>query len=816
MPGFRVFPSSTAPDLPDPRRAADDAPSGVPAAAARVRPELRVVHALQPAPHFRGREALVQALSDWVDDTASPERIRVLVAPAGAGKTATAEQVLARLQRRWPAPGAGSVLVWSFHERPEADAFLRECAQLFLGEDDAQPAGGRLERLRRGLLDGRPRLIVLDAVERVQGAEGGALDDHPLRLLLQAVAAGLGRTRVLLTSRVPLEDLREWQGRGVVDTALEALSPEAARQVLRGWGVRGDDAQLDAVTRPLGCHALSVAVAGSYLSHLEGGRIEAASALQLDAAQGRPDGAALAQVLALYAERLPAEERALLARMAVLPRGVTLDLLGMLAEAGGPVTGALASAQPRLPQLLARLVDRGLVFRYFSKDGTLTWSAHALVREHCAPALGCPPAQLFEVVAARLASGLEPRPGSKPASTAQLDRYEQLIEATRLAGRAQDAFDLYWYALGGFDHLGRALGECVRGERILRAFLPPSGDPRGFGAGLSPDRQAAGLNSLVLMTQQLGLLQRAAVYRRENDARLRQLDNPKRASIGLRMASLLAYDLGLLDEAQAAVSEAAAEAERARSASERRFVLAYRARVRHRRGDVDGARDDFAAALALESKPTLFSGRGMAHARHCLDLGDHAGCRAIGEAGLATAQRNAWTTEVPGWQALFARLALAEGTDPAPHLAAIRDWTARSGEMEWVVEAHRIAACDALARGDLDTAGLEARDGLRQARPCGLRLLEIELLATLSAIHLAGPDAGQALAAARDALALATAPGCGDAWGEADAAHACGLALAALNQPGPARDALAQALAVRERIRHPKAQATRDALARLG
>ena len=69
-----------------------------------------------------------------------------------------------------------------------------------------------------------------------------------------------------------------------------------------------------------------------------------------------------------------------------------------------------------------------------------------------------------------------------------------------------------------------------------------------------------------------------------------------------------------------------------------------------------------------------------------------------------------------------------------------------------------------------------------------------------------------------DALArldLATAPDCGDAWGEADAAHAWGQAFVALGEPDHARRAFTQALAVRERIRHPRAQATRDALARL-
>src|SRR5262245_40972538 len=81
--------------------------------------ELRIVHALQPAPHVHWRDALVAELSDWVADFASPDRVRALVAAGGTGKTAIVEHVVREMR-----PAGANVLVWSFCDQPEADAFL--------------------------------------------------------------------------------------------------------------------------------------------------------------------------------------------------------------------------------------------------------------------------------------------------------------------------------------------------------------------------------------------------------------------------------------------------------------------------------------------------------------------------------------------------------------------------------------------------------------------------------------------------------------------------------------------------------------------
>jgi tetratricopeptide (TPR) repeat protein len=453
----------------------------------------------------------------------------------------------------------------------------------------------------------------------------------------------------------------------------------------------GSDAQLDAVCEQVGRHALSVAVIGSYLSHFEAGRVEAAATLQLDAIAGDdPKAAKLARVLAFYADRLPDQERELLARLAVFPRGITVKLLGMLVDAGGQVAGVLVNARPALARLLQRLVDRGLVFRYAAADGTLNWTAHPFVRERFAALLGCPAEAVFDVVAQRIGHGLAQRPEKKPEAVALLDRYEQLIEVTRLAGRVQQAFDLYWDGLGSFIHLGWKLGEYARAYRILRCFLPASGDPKGFGEGLSEQDQSLGLNDLSLMARLLGRLHEAADLRREDDARSRVLGEPKETSRRLQNTSEVALDLGHLGEALAAASEALREAEQAKDDDHRKFSLAYRANAHHGLGDIAAARADFAAATALEDKPMLYSGLGQWHARHHLDLGQPDACRAIAEAGIRIAQRNEWNFEIPGWQPCSRasrsprrRTPAAPSTRSAPGPPAAATWNGSSKPITW-------------------------------------------------------------------------------------------------------------------------------------
>jgi tetratricopeptide (TPR) repeat protein len=774
------------------------------------RGEVRIVHALQPAPHFQGRDALVSELTAWVADLASPDRVWSLVAAGGTGKTAVAERVVRDMK-----PGEANVLVWSFYENPDADAFLRECNQLFLGEEEG-PAGGRLERLERGLRDGRPHLIVLDGLERVQEDAGagrvrGELSDQTLKLLLRTLAAGLGRARALVTSRFPLIDLLDWTNRGYRDTRLEDLPPEAAVAVLRGWGVTGDEAALRAAAAQVGHHALSVAVIGSYLHSFAGGRIEEVKSFDFDAVTGDdPKAAKLARVLAFYAQRLPPEERELLARLSVFPRGVSLELLAILVDAGGEVAGLLVKAKPRLVRLLNSLKERGLVFEY-RRETSVTWTAHPFLREKFRDLLGCSSERVFDVVAQSLGTGLEKRPETMPSDPSVLDRYERLIEATRLAGREQEALDLFWDGMGGIDNLGRVLGEYQRGYRILAAFSA-TGRPEDLGPKISLWMRWLLSVHFAFFADRLGRLVETGTILQVSNSWRKELGDPIKISEGLGNLSWVKLKRGHLPESQALAEAALTEAEK--DGYERRYSLGEGAFVAHAIGDIPTARAGFAGATELKMSDSLVLM--YRRVRYYFDLADFVSARALCKKGLKNARKAGYEEILPGLYALLALLDLTEGNDPTPHLDEIRVWTSRTGDMHYIIEAHLLTARHLLATGDPQAALGEAESGLLHAVACGYGLLRIELLVAMARIRLAWPDPPKAIQAAREALDLAAHPECRYAWGEADAAQVWGEAYFANTEPALAKLAFTRALEVRLRIRHPRVVETKRWLGLVG
>jgi transcriptional regulator with XRE-family HTH domain len=769
------------------------------------------VHPLPRARHFVGRQTLVDELGKWLVEPAPEFRVVALVAIGGAGKTTLLEHLLASIGEEQRESG---LLVWSFYEDPRVDAFLREASAYFAAGSTG------IEPLTDALGAGPAHVVALDGLEVVQADGGGAkargeLEDATLRRLLRSIAAGLGRTRAILTSRFDVVDLAPWEGTKAHSIRLGELTADETAELLERWGVHGTRNERRRLAKRLGGHALSVAVAGSYsAAFLNGAPLES---LDLDeAAQDDPLARRLAAIIEQYARQLSPAERDLMARLSAFNSGASMATIGALALAGEAVAGALAGlTEPKLQRLAARLEKLGLVTR--GRDAVLV---HPFVRERFLRQLSVPAEELHRVEATRLTSLIE-KPNAVAAAVtgeeSHLDRAEAMLVATLRGGLVNEAFQVYAQTLGGFPQLGLRSGDMVRGARVLSGFAA-GGDPEALDARLLGEFRSAAAYDWGLYAGALGDLTLAdrcyAAF--ERFAREAHGDGAVGSLIvAARARAYVARLRGALREALGWISKSVALAEEIRFDQHITRSLALEASIRHDLGDIAGARERFARVRAIEGEPE--ARRALWEAEHLLDVGQCDRARQIAERVSETCERLGWEGHVAHARTVLGAVLLAGGSPDVAsareHLARARRWSDSSSEAEVALRVRLLAARIALTEGSLDEADKESTLGLQLAESCGFALAVTRLSLLVAEVALARGDGADALETAE--MAHSKASKTGDVWGAADAAHLGGVAALRAKRMTKARSLLARAVEAREALGHSSAQASREELARL-
>lgn len=299
-------------------------------------PEPCVVHPLPAAPQFVGRDSELATLrAYWRDGFRG---VVALVGLGGAGKTAVAAHFLDELRNPGILPRPDGLFVWSFYQEPDTGLFLQEAYRYF-ARGAAPTAGakgtGILHLMHDALAVGGPHLLVLDGLERVQRQEStgsyGQIEDPLLKGLLTRLAEGVSRAVALVTSRFPLTDLAASAERGYRPLDVAGLDSTAARELLRSRGVQGDEAALAGLIDGYGAHALTLDHLGGLIGQfLDGDARRAPEAPALAAPGSDRQALRLARLLRAYEDYLPAAELALLCRLCLLRRSVTLDQIAQM------------------------------------------------------------------------------------------------------------------------------------------------------------------------------------------------------------------------------------------------------------------------------------------------------------------------------------------------------------------------------------------------------------------------------------------------------------------------------------------------------
>ncbi|TMR11259.1 hypothetical protein ETD86_36355 [Nonomuraea turkmeniaca] len=446
------------------------------ASVTRARPFF-IAHPLPAAPAFVGRATHLEALERFA---ATPGGgLFCLVALGGAGKTALVAEYLDRV-RSGAVPVPDSLFVWSFYDDPDTARFM---GQLYAYLAPSLPGGRHTDELGEAgwfyhivqafEQEGR-HVIVLDGLERVQVARDAAgrfgdITDPMLAQLVRQLAAGLGNTKAVITSRFPLTRIEPWIGRTVWMEDVTSLTPDEGVQLLRRRGVTGTPQDLTDLAERFGAHALTLDHLGSYLAAFCDGNPAAAR----DLPQAAPESASpqerrLASCLMAYERALPEGEVALLSRLSVYRFAIAAgDLAAVFATASDSrVSGPLAGlAVADFQRLLQRLADLHLVL----PSGGELFTVHPAVRDHFYRRFL--DARLAHEAVRRRYSSLVAAPGpGLPRDDAALDVLEELIHHTLSIGRSQEAADLFLTRLGGTEHLAWALGQYGRCIRIMEQF----------------------------------------------------------------------------------------------------------------------------------------------------------------------------------------------------------------------------------------------------------------------------------------------------------------------------------------------------------
>lgn len=341
-------------------------------------------------PHMFGRAQEMEAL-----DRAWGERrhnVVTLVAWGGVGKSALINHWLLRLSLDNYA-GAERVYAWSFYSQgtSERAASADEFIDWLLGKySDPAPSSGsswaKGQRLAR-LIQNTRTLLVLDGLEPLQfppGVQEGRLKDAGLQALIGELAThnpGL----CVITTRMPVANLGQFEGRAVLRFDLEHLSTESGAQLLASLGVKGQADELEQAAAEFGGHSLALTLLGSYLADAYGGdvrRRDVVGWLETEERHGRH----ARRVMASYEKWLgEGPELDVLRLLGLFDRPAAPSAVAALLAAphvAGLTDHLLGLSEPDWQRTLQKLRRARLLAPPNPGDEPGTLDTHPLVREH--------------------------------------------------------------------------------------------------------------------------------------------------------------------------------------------------------------------------------------------------------------------------------------------------------------------------------------------------------------------------------------------------------------------------------------------------
>ncbi|MCP4662193.1 MAG: hypothetical protein GY856_42865, partial [bacterium] len=537
-----------------------------------------------------------------------------------------------------------------------ADEFIA-WALRFFGDPDPT-AGGPWERGVRlaGLVRSHRSLLILDGLEPLQyppGEMAGRLRDQAVQSLLRELAA-TSNGLCMITTRLPVSDLDDFAGSGLLRVDLGQLDDAAGAELLRSLDVKGSDDELRIAVNDLGGHALALTLFGTYLRDVHEGDLRCRvdlPGLMYDEEQG---GHAR-RVMTSY-ERWLGDDPAL----------AILRLLGLFDRPAAAEAIAALRHEPAIPDLTDRLLglaDRGwrqalarlrrarLIARTDpSRPGTL--DAHPLVREHFADQLQQESPEAWREGNSRLYEHFKTTAKELPETLDEMAPLYAAVTHGCRAGRYQEALDdVFWARIRRRDqaftiHKLGAFGSDL--AAISGFFDPPWSRPVPT---LGEGDRAFLLNEAGFSLRALGRLAEATEPMRAGlDVQVAQEDW-KNAAVVAANLSQLKLILGDVPQAVADANQAVELAERSGDTFQPILRRTNVADALHQAGRIDDAEAAFREAETMQKKrqpeyPLLYSLQGYRYCDLLLGKGRFEEVLARASKTITIAIRNTWPLDI--------------------------------------------------------------------------------------------------------------------------------------------------------------------------
>lgn len=339
---------------------------------------------------FIGRRQALERLHELIEGGA---RLVTILGPEGIGKSRVAYRYAALHEPRYARAGGGALLC-DLADATTGEEALRRVAEALDTELSPAPGMDPVETLAAVLEEKSPTLIVLDHVDRVASELRPLLErwllEAPEAVFLATARSGLDLEREVRVKlgplRVPPKNARHLEE--VAGLEAVSLFVERARQSVRGWTLKGEDAPAVAeIVRRVGGVPLAIELAAARLAAFspaellerlpsrmellkteERPRIEGQAALSStrvtasqaggrSAANVRPRRSTLSSTIEWSWRLLKPWEQAALAQSAVFRGGFTAEAAEAVLDLGD------FPDAPSITQALKALKDKSLLRR---------------------------------------------------------------------------------------------------------------------------------------------------------------------------------------------------------------------------------------------------------------------------------------------------------------------------------------------------------------------------------------------------------------------------------------------------------------------